>query len=259
MEEASEPKVIPRMKRSSRRRHRDDRGRRGRKKRRRRVRKTLPNVLFPIKNPDKGFHERWTPGRNCINIPHPFRCLLLGPPNSGKTNCIKHIMMRCKPAFERVVIVHCTPDLTNEYQDCAGAEIVGEIPPREFFDDSIKNLVILEDLDFGHMGREQATRLDRLYGNWSTHGNISICSTSQDFYNMPAGVRRCTNFFVLWKPVDENVLPTVARRVGVSVDKLSALFTLCPGSHDSVWVDKTDGTPYPIRINAFDIPITSRT
>ena len=41
----------------------------------------LPNKIIPISNADKKWHERWYPNRNMLNIPHPFRCCCLGPPN----------------------------------------------------------------------------------------------------------------------------------------------------------------------------------
>ena len=44
---------------------------------------SLPNKIIPIPNPDKTFHESWSNSRNPLNIPHPFRCVCLGPPNVG--------------------------------------------------------------------------------------------------------------------------------------------------------------------------------
>ena len=44
----------------------------------------LPNKILALPNPDKEFHERWYKNRNMLNLPHPFRCLCLGPPNVGE-------------------------------------------------------------------------------------------------------------------------------------------------------------------------------
>jgi hypothetical protein len=43
----------------------------------------LPNKILALPNADKAFHEKWYKGRNHLNIPHPFRCVALGPPNCG--------------------------------------------------------------------------------------------------------------------------------------------------------------------------------
>ena len=79
----------------------------------------LPNKILPIKNKDKGFHEKWKEGRNKLNIPHPFRILALGPPGSGKSTIAKNILLRANPPFEKVFIIHCDPDYTQEYDDIA--------------------------------------------------------------------------------------------------------------------------------------------
>ena len=59
-----------------------------------RRKRRLPNKLIVLKNKDKAFHEKWYEGRNILNIPHPARFLLLGPPNSGKTMIIKNAKNR---------------------------------------------------------------------------------------------------------------------------------------------------------------------
>ena len=53
----------------------------------------LPNELIPIHNADKDFHESWYRGRNALNIPHPWRAVILGKPNSGKSTVIKNLLI----------------------------------------------------------------------------------------------------------------------------------------------------------------------
>lgn len=212
--------------------------------------KQLINKLFVLKNPDKAFHEKWTQSRNMLNIPHPFQCLLLGRPNCGKTSTVKNILIRQNPPFERMVVVHCSPDYTKEYDDC-DAQIVEEIPPREDFDCGKKTLVVLEDIDFKNLSKEQKHRLNRMYGNWSTHNSISIISTSQDFFELDPIVRRCTNLWVLWPGIDLNEMSQIARKVGLNTNKLTTLFNLCKTKHDSIWIDQTKGSPHHLRFNGF--------
>lgn len=226
-----------------------------RKKPRRRPKRVrnLPNKLFELPpNPDKTWHETWTIGRNPLNIPHPSRILLLGRPNSGKTFLIKHILLRQKPSFQNMIVVHCGAGMTREYDDFI-CEMTNEIPPMEYFDPEVKNVVILEDLDFKHMSIEQKNRLNRLYGYWSTHLNITVFATSQDFFQLDAIVKRLTDLFILWPAVDESIISAMAPRVGLMKRQLEALFRLCKKPHDSVWIDKTEKSPFPIRLNGFAI------
>ncbi len=77
----------------------------------------LPDRLIPLKNADKFFHERWETDRNRLDIPHPFRGVLLGPPNCGKSTTAKNILIRAQPPCEAVTVIHCDPEHTREYLD----------------------------------------------------------------------------------------------------------------------------------------------
>jgi hypothetical protein len=242
--------------RHKKKRHAEDRPRESnetqtkKKKRRRKKRKrpNLPDRLVIMPNPDKTFHEKWTEGRTIMNIPHPVRILMAGPPNSGKTVYTKNFMMHQWPPFERTIVVHCAPDTTREYDDM-NFEVVSDIPGKGVLDGR-KTLVILEDLDFKNM-KKNLTKLNRLFGYWSTHHNCSVIANTQDFYQVPAIVRRCSNVFVLWPTVDHRELSTIAKRIGMTVSDLQDLFRLVKTRHDCIWIDKTAGSPYPIRFNGF--------
>lgn len=75
------------------------------------VKHRLPKEILPIPCADKAFHEKWKKGRDMLNIPHPFRCVALGPPNSGKSTIVKNLLIRAKPEFEEVYVVHCDPEI----------------------------------------------------------------------------------------------------------------------------------------------------
>ena len=40
-----------------------------------------------------------------LNFPHPFRGVLLGPPNTGKSTSVKNILIRADPPFKKVTVV----------------------------------------------------------------------------------------------------------------------------------------------------------
>ena len=145
------------------------------KKKKKKGNRRLPNRLIIIKNMDKAFHEKWKPGRNSLNIPHPFRICCMGPPHSGKTLVIKNIILRCKPPFKRIIVIHGLAGTTREYDDIEPELITGEIPSMEFFKEvDCKTLVILDDVDFKGLHKDQAHILNRLYGTLSTHNQIAV-------------------------------------------------------------------------------------
>ncbi len=218
-----------------------------------RVKHRLPNEILALPNADKQFHEKWKKGRNALNIPHPFRCVLLGPPNCGKGTLIKNLLLRAKPQFEELYVIHCDPDYTKEWDDL-GAEIMGTIPAPEEWEGKVKTLVILDDLEFKGMSKDQKRCLDRLFGFVSTHKNISICLAAQDTFNVPPIVRRCSNLWILWRTPDLDSLAQTARKSGMSASSFNAIFNqLMCGTHDSLWIDMTSKTPYPLRKNGYQM------
>ena len=211
----------------------------------------LPNEILALPNADKAFHEKWKEGRNMLNIPHPFRCVCLGPPNCGKSNVVKNLLIRAKPPFEEVFVIHCDPDYTKEYDDI-GAVLLKDIPSPEEWEGKMKTLVILDDLEFKGMSKDQRRNLDRLFGFVSTHKNISCILCSQDPFNVPPIVRRCSNLWVLWKLCDLDALATCARKTGFK--NFNTIFNqLKIDGHNSLWIDTTDKTPYPLRKNGYTI------
>lgn len=217
--------------------------------------KKLPKRIIPIECSDKGFHEKWTPTRDLLNIPAPYRGILLGPPNSGKGCVAKNLIIRARPQFDNIIIVHGCPDYTTEW-DKFGAVIVEEIPtPEEFGEDSeVKTLCILDDLEYKAMNKIQHRNLDRLLGFVSTHLNVSVLILQQDAFQVPSIVRRCSNLFIFWKQVDLDALSCVARKTGYKSDTFNNMFSqLIKAPHDSIWIDLTDHSPASLRLNGYNV------
>lgn len=213
----------------------------------------LPRRIIPIENPDKLFHEKWHERRNLLNLPHPFRGVLLGPPNVGKTTIVKNIIIRAHPPFEEIFVVHCDPSFTEEYDDLGeSCVILEEIPTPDEFEGKVKSLVVLDDLEFKFMDKVQRRSLDRLFGFVSTHKHISVLLCSQDPFNVPAICRRCANLWVLWKMTDLDALATCARRTGMKALTFRKIFQkVITEPHDSLWIDLTDKSPMPLRKNGY--------
>ena len=224
------------------------------KKKKKRVKKRLPKTLLPIHCSDKGFHEKWSKKRDPLNLPHPFRVVLLGRPNVGKTSTMKNILVRCKPEFEEILVCHFDGEETTEYDDLNGVEMRDTIPGAAELDPDVKRLVIVDDIEFSNMPKEQKAKLDRLFGYCSTHKNTSIMLTSQDFFNVPAICRRCCTMWIIWKVEDLDQLNTIGRRVGFKKEDFGHIFkTFMPNWRDSLWIDCSENSPFPVRINGYQM------
>lgn len=217
------------------------------------MKKSLPNHILALPNRDKAFHEEWTPGRNMLNFTHPYRAVVMGPPNVGKSTVVKNLLLRADPPFERVFVVHCDPAFTQEYVDISG-EMLDSIPAPEDWGGEEKALVVLDDLEYKTMAKDQRHNLDRLFGFASTHKNISVILCSQDPFNIPPIVRRCSNLWILWKSSDMDSMATVARKSGIKKAGFMSIFEhLLTQSRDSLWIDMTEKSPYPLRKNGFTL------
>jgi hypothetical protein len=112
-------------------------------------------------------------------------------------------------------------------------------------------LLVLEDIPLSHLNKLQKQQLDRLYGFASSHRGVSVITCAQDAFDVPVGARRCSNLFVIWKSPDLLALSNLASRTGYKPDDYRRLFKLCKTKHDSIWIDLTDGSPAPLRLNGY--------
>lgn len=215
----------------------------------------LPCTIWGLPNADKAFHEKWYPERDWLDIPHPFRMTLAAKPNGGKTNVMKHIIMRVAQGnapFEKIIVVHCDAETTKEYDDL-DVEMMSNIPAPQEFDPDYKTLVILEDLDYTNLSKAELGYLDRLFGYASTHKNISVMVTAQNPFSIPVNARRCSNIYALWNNHDMDMIKTLARKTGVNPLKFIAMMEKkCQGQFDHVWIDFTPNSPAQFRLNGYE-------
>lgn len=220
-----------------------------RKKSKRKAR--LPKRIIVIPNQDKTWHESWYKGRDELNFPAPWRAIMCGPPNSGKSLIVKNLIARADPPFEDIFLIHCDGGGTREYDD-VDVQMLDDIPAPEEWEGEVKTLVVLDDLDYKSMNKVQIKNLSRLMGYVSTHKKVCVCICQQDSFQIPSIARRCANIFVMWKSHDIDSLANAARKTGLKSTSLKNIFSgLCHDPHDSLWIDLTSKTPMPMRLNGY--------
>jgi hypothetical protein len=210
--------------------------------------------IIAFKNKDKGFQEKWNPKRDLLDMPWAFRAVFCGPPSSGKSTIVKNIILKARPLYKKVLIVHYGGEGTQDYDEIDGIEVVplsGLPDPVDINPRKEKMLLVLEDVPLSSINREQKQKIDRLYGYSSSHRGVSVICCAQDAFDVPVGARRSSNVFVLYKQPDLNALQTMASRTGFTTSEFRNLFKLCKNKHDSIMIDLTEGTPAPLRFNAY--------
>jgi hypothetical protein len=231
-----------------------------RKKKKKKIPK-MPNKLVVIKNMDKdegNWMESWRKPKNRkpAHIPHPFRLLALGVPGRGKTNILKNLLLQHQSRgkkFQKLFIV-CCDDSSKEWLDCEPTEIMDELPDPSEFDGNDKIMLVIDDYEHERSNRDEKRKLSTLMRHVSTHKNVSVCVGYQSFFDCPSICRKTANVFLLYRPVSKLELTLIANRVGLHKDKLKELFkTKCSGDYDFVTVDRTIGSPYPLRKNLFEV------
>lgn len=219
----------------------------------------LPAQLLDLtQSADKKWHERWKKNQDLLQFPHPFRACLTGPPNSGKSTAILNIIARAKPPYKSVHVIYPGGSGgTSEYDMIRPKKLVrfhDSIPNIDVFptikDGAVKTAIIIDDLELKEIGSDERASLDRIIGHVSTHRHADVFVCSQQWTNVPPIARRSCNVFVLWRPRDGRTIHMISEGVG---EDLLSLFSLCKTSRDSVWIDRTDNSPAPIRINGYDV------
>ena len=182
----------------------------------------LPDYIIPFKNPDKEFQEEATD--DLFFMPHSSRVILYGPPSSGKTNTILNLVLR--QHFDRIIVVHNIKD-SKEYE-MLDVEYYDDIPhPDEDLeiDNTLKNLIIFEDLFYKSLPKNQRTLLTDYFTGYSTHKSISCYLTCQDlFHQVPTNIRRCCNVFIIFKSVDMNNLRHICEVLNLDYKNIKFIF-----------------------------------
>lgn len=219
------------------------------------AKKRLPKGFLDIPcNPDKKTHESWTPGRDIGNIPRPHRGIFCSDPSRGKTFQCQQLIARARPYYDYLFVVHPYAAGTSEWDNMDLTEYLEEIPPPEFWDDYTDGRICLVLEDFEIKNKYDKNALSALFRWCSSHigrTGITVYLLYQELFRIPVLARRCADFFVLWDCVDKMSQGIIEKKVGLEKGELEKLFGLCKDKRDSICIDRTPGTPYPLRFNLF--------
>jgi len=215
---------------------------------------------------DKSLRESWDENRkkDVANFPSPFRMLMLGPPNSGKSTLAKNLVVHQDPPFDEVYVCHEDAGATREYDDLEPTAMLGEIPGLDFWDSlptteedpetgeerPIKRLVIVDDIEYVSANKQRLKDLAILMRFASSHKNLSVIVSHQSFFDLPVIAKKVADVFVVWRPRAKNELALIENRTGLPSGALTAIFDKYGrDARDSVCVDATRGSPMPLRWN----------
>jgi hypothetical protein len=218
----------------------------------------LPDKLIVIKNVEKdgGWMEAWTKGRSPGHIIHPFKLLALGGTGRGKTNSLKNIFLKhqsSKKPFQNLYIITCSEE-SSEWLDCEPTDLFTDIPDLEIFDGSEKTCVIIDDFETLKLSKDQYRKLATLMRYVCTHRNVSCMLSYQSFFDLAPICRKVANCFMIYKSTGRQEQDTIANRVNIDQKKMKMLFKEhITGQYDHLFVDKTVGTPYPLRKNIYEV------
>ncbi len=231
--------------------------------------------LLIFSNPDKQTHAN--KGKEPEYMPKwPWRLLACGPPGCGKRNLILNVISKLNPRASSIDVVHIDPE-SEEYkmlEDFGGEArtkpyvtyYTPDAPPtfkmvgNENDDDlggQSRPLLIIDETPTKMLKRSAQSEIERLCGYGSTHKNMSICFSFQNFTDVLPNVRRLFNNFAIWPTVDNQVVQLAANKVGVPPEELEDLLSLCVHPTDFIWVDATvpQDSEWRFRLN-FTVPIT---
>ena len=202
--------------------------------------------LVVIKNPDKlmAHLDRKEP---TLMPSHPSRIIIAGRSGCSKTTCTLNIVGRASPPFDRIVCWHGDHEGSHEYDIC-DPEMVGEMPALDSWDPTIKNCLIIEELNVLAFTKQQRGDLERIFNYQSSHKSLTVICAVQNFTNLSPSIRRSACWWVLYPSISLDAVSDISRKTG---HDLRQLMRLCNTKYDSITFDFSGNGPR-LRLNMFD-------
>lgn len=219
-------------------------------------RKGKKKKIIVFKNPEKKDNKIWTEKRfkkNPANFPEPFRMLMIGMPNSGKTNMVKNVLVnRGKDYFEKIFLLHPSGKKCEEYAKI-DLTILEKVPSGEEFNRKYKNLLIIDDIELKNSisGKQNIAKVNKLFTFASTHKNLSIILTTQDPQSqIMSGLIKIFNVLIIFKIDDGYFMDYLKRKLNLD-SKIFSAYKMLKNITDNITIDRIPNSPAPLRLNLF--------
>lgn len=220
--------------------------------------KLLKKIII-LPNVDKGSwvesYDEKTHGFDILV--HPFKLCLSGRPNAGKTLLMHNLFLRIQTSskpFDTLIVIQ--PSTSSEHDILDPTIILNDIPDIEgLVNDKLgKTLIIIDDLDLSKLSKIQQRNISLLFRYISSHHNISVMLSYQSFFDIPTIIRKCSNYFILYKTNNKSEMAIIAKRVGYDKDKFCEMFFKnIKDRHDFLIVDSKCPEEYQFRKNLYEV------
>ena len=201
--------------------------------------------LVVIKNSDK-LNAHFDKKEPTLMPSHPSRIIIAGRSGYSKTTAVLNIVGRATPAFDRIVVWHRDHEQSHEYDIC-DPEMVGEMPEVTTWDPSLKNCLIIEELNVLVFTQQQRGDLERIFNYQSSHKSLTAICAVQNFTNLSPSIRRSACWWVLYPSVSLGAVSDISRKTS---HDLRQLMKLCATKYDSITFDFSGNGP-KLRLNMF--------
>ena len=212
----------------------------------------MTNKIHVFTNDDK---DPIKEPHNLINLAdhkRSSRIIITGPPDSGKSNIVKNLIINQNPAFDEIYLV--TPDITTkEYNSlcCNMCSSYEELPKYEDIDPSTKTLIIFEDYEFDDLNKKELKFIDAYFRYACTHKGMTIYMCCQNYFTIPPKLRRKANI-TYFARFDDRTMSIIFGSLGICQKKFQYLCDVyLKDNHDFVCIDSS-GHPVKYRHNIFD-------
>ena len=218
----------------------------------------LIDKIITIKNADKEWVEKYDNKINGFDIlVHHFKLILSGKPNSGKSMLVQILLLRItisdKP-FDTLIIIR--PNSSNAYDILDPTIILNDIPNVDNIVNPIlgKTLIIIDDFDLVKLNKTQQQNISQLFRFISSHCNISIFLSYQSFFDIPTIIRKCANYFILFKTNNKLEIRLIASRIGYDKHLFVDMFEKnIINKHDFLIVDSNCDDKFMFRKNLYEV------
>jgi hypothetical protein len=201
----------------------------------------MNNRLLIFENSDKVDTTSPFNPRNLCDLPTPFCAILSAPTSSGKTSLIQNIILQQQPEFDRILLWHFD-EFSSEY-DSLDVEKIESAPNVSMFKRGEKTLLIIEDISFDALNKQEKSDLNRCFGYISSHYGVSILLTTQTYTNVPVPIRRMANFLFLWKATDRRLSYLLSAMFGINKKRVDEYFDTLETRYDFICISSAVGYP----------------